>query len=202
MQLPTIVSMFLEKVKSKNLGNFLRLLTIDSLVKVSGLILLPVYLQLMDQNEFGLYGYLVAMVAYLATILNGGFYLVQSKLYFEYPESQRGQVLFTLNSLLFGFMLLIVILWIALNLDAILVKRLFNHPIDFSLFRVPLVVGVFTTAFGLMVSQYLLASGSIKKLQIFNILRSFLIHVIVLFAFNSRTRMAPTFVLLVLTMRN
>jgi O-antigen/teichoic acid export membrane protein len=134
----------------------------------------------MDQNEFGLYGYLAAIVVYMATILNGGFYLVQSKLYFEYPESQRGQVLFTLNSLLLGLMILAIAMVLFFNLDGILIKSSFNHAIDYSLFRAPIMLGIFAVAYGLMVSQYLLVSGSIKRLQLFNILRSISIHLVVI----------------------
>lgn len=134
----------------------------------------------MSQEEFGLYGYLVAMVSYLALLMNGGFYLVQSKLYLQYPEDERGDVLYTLNVIL-GFILLIVLLSLALsNLDQSFFLLLFKHPFDYSLFRLPLLMGVFATAFQFMITYYFLASGSIKKLQLFNILRIVAVHSIVL----------------------
>lgn len=150
------------------------------MVKLSGIILLPWYLRLMSQEEFGLYGYLFSMVAYLSTLVNGGFYLVQSKLYLEYPEKERGKVLFTLNFLLFCIFLVVSIIMLISNLDRTLFQLLFKHPFDYSLFRLPLLTGVFVTVFGMMITYYFLASRSIKKLQVYNILRSALIHTVVL----------------------
>lgn len=134
----------------------------------------------MTQEEFGLYGYLIAMVAYLATLLNGGLYLVQSKLYFEYIEPERGQVLYTLNILLFVALSFVLALLVLFDFDKIFFHVLFKHPINYSLFRIPILVGVFVTAFGYMITYYFLASGSIKKLQLFNILRTVVVHASVL----------------------
>lgn len=134
----------------------------------------------MSQEEFGLYGYLFSMVSYLSTLVNGGFYLVQSKLYLKYREEERGRVLFTINLLLLCIFLVISGFLLISNLDRDFFQFLFRNPFDYSLFRMPLLTGVFTTVFALMITYYFLTSRSIKKLQTYNILRSVLIHSVVL----------------------
>ncbi|MFM7857494.1 MAG: lipopolysaccharide biosynthesis protein, partial [Flammeovirgaceae bacterium] len=148
------------------------------LVKVSGLLLLPVYLHLMDQEEFGLHGYFIAIVNYSATLLNGGFYLIQSKLYFESPIEKRGQVLFSIHLLLVALMLVVLVPVLGFNFDVVLINKTFTHSINYPLFRPAIIIGVFTTSYGLMVTQFYLVSGFIKKLQAFNILRSLVPHAI------------------------
>ncbi len=134
----------------------------------------------MSQEEFGLYGYLFAMVGYLATLLNGGFYLVQSKLYFSYLPAKRGSILFTINIILISVLFVTIVVLIFFDIDKTFFELLFKHPFNYTIYRLPLLIGVFTTAYALMITQFFLASGLIKKLQLFNIIRSVLIHTTVL----------------------
>lgn len=170
---------FKSQIKGEGFRNFVRLLTIDSLVKASGIILLPVYLRLMTPDEFGLFGYVTALVAYLAMAVSGGLFVVQSKMYFEYPD-RPNDVLFTLNILLFFLVAVIFVVIVVFNLDQLSFEFLFKHPINFFKFRWPFLIGVFAAAFSYMLVNYYLASRQIKKLQSFNLLRIGLIHLVVI----------------------
>src|SRR5579864_8594469 len=72
-------------------------LSIDILVKLAGVILLPVYLRLMTQDEYGLYGYLLSIIFTFSVVLNFGLYIPISKFYHDFEsEEDRGHLLFTI----------------------------------------------------------------------------------------------------------
>src|SRR6187401_3074032 len=76
-------------------------LGIDILVKVSGILLLPIYLLLMTQEEYGLYGYLLSIIMTFSIVLNFGLYIPLSKFYHDYQDAEkRGKLLFTISLLL------------------------------------------------------------------------------------------------------
>lgn len=170
-------NLFKSHTKGEGFKNFIRLLTVDSLVKISGIILLPIYLQLMSPDDFGLFGYLTALVGYLATAVSGGLFVVQSKLYFEHRDRPQN-VFYTLNSLLLIFVGLIFVVIVVFDVDQKLFFLFFRHPISFSEFRWPFLVGVLGSVFSFMLVNYYLASQQIKRLQLFNLLRIALIHVV------------------------
>src|SRR6188768_2676173 len=92
----------IERYKKSILFNMLlTVLSIDILVKVSGIVLLPVYLLLMTQEEYGLYGYLLSIILTFSIILNFGLYIPLSKFYHDYQDTEkRGKLLFTISLLL------------------------------------------------------------------------------------------------------
>ena len=59
------------------------ILGIDILVKASGFILLPIYLRLMTQEEYGLYNYLLSIITTFAVVLNFALYIPLSKFYHD-----------------------------------------------------------------------------------------------------------------------
>jgi len=71
------------------LNKFTGVLSIDILVKASGFLLIPVYLRLMTQNEFGLYNYLLSIIQTFSLVLNLGLYIPQSKLYHTLPSRKE-----------------------------------------------------------------------------------------------------------------
>src|ERR1700761_78023 len=76
-------------------------LSVDILVKLSGMLLLPVYLRLMTQNEYGLYNYLISVILTFSLVLNFGLYIPVSKFYHDHSDTaDRGSLLFTVLTLL------------------------------------------------------------------------------------------------------
>src|SRR5688500_5740098 len=101
MKLPGV---WIQKYKQSILLNRLfAVLGIDILVKLSGVILLPVYLRLMTQDEYGLYNYLLSIILTFSLVLNFGLYIPISKFYHDYKDDlQKGKLLFTTFILLTG----------------------------------------------------------------------------------------------------
>ncbi|WP_219809656.1 hypothetical protein, partial [Campylobacter concisus] len=60
--------------RNKLIKNLISVMSIDVLVKASGLLLLPIYLKLMTQEEFGIYSYAIGLSSFLALVGSMGVY--------------------------------------------------------------------------------------------------------------------------------
>src|ERR1035437_9804744 len=90
------------------LKRFANVFSLDILVRASNLFLLPVYLKLMTQEEYGLFGYILALIGVFSKILNFGLYLAQVKLFHDYAGEERRSMIFSINVLLVSFLIFFV----------------------------------------------------------------------------------------------
>ena len=150
------------------------------MVKGAGILLLPVYLKLMTQEEFGLYGYLIAIISTFSIVFNLGVYIAQSKLYHEYPAEKRGSVFYTLNMLLLGFIVVLLVLVVLFDLDYPVIEFLFKNPIDYPAYRGAILVGTVASVYSTMLVNYFLTSEKISRLQFYNIARIVLVNAVVI----------------------
>lgn len=163
-------------VSNRFLRSYLQVFSVDVLVKGAGIILLPVYLKLMTQEEFGLYGYLTAIISTFSLVFNLGIYAAQSKLYHDYPIEKRGTVLFTLNSILLLFLIFVLTIILLFDLDYSVVHYLFKNPLNYDKYRGSVLLAVVVAVYSLMLTNFFLTSENIKKVQLFNIARIVLIN--------------------------
>jgi O-antigen/teichoic acid export membrane protein len=162
------------------INRFVNLFSIDILIKASSFILLPVYLKLMTQTEFGLFNYLVSIVGFFAQILNFGLYLAQSKIYQELESDQKGAFVFTLQmTLLMLFVPSVLIIYI-FHLDNYVIELLFKNPIDYATFRFPILLAIVASVYSFMLSNFLLSSEKIRQVQRYNVIRLVLLNITVL----------------------
>ena len=56
-------------------SRFVKVFSVDVLVRGANFLLIPVFLYLMTQKEFGIYNYLYSFAMTAASILNFGFYI-------------------------------------------------------------------------------------------------------------------------------
>ena len=111
-------------------------LSIDILVKLAGYILLPVYLRLMTQEEYGLYGYLLSIIYTFSVVLNFGLYIPLSKYYHDYDsDHDKGKLLFTIFCLLASVLVCVIFPVYFLNWDYFVVKILFKNQIHYADYR-------------------------------------------------------------------
>src|ERR1700743_1164094 len=81
----------------------LTVLSLDIFVKASAVVLLPVYLRLMTQDEYGLFNYILSIIYAVAMLLNLGLYITRSKLYHDYPAPhERERLIASIHILLVG----------------------------------------------------------------------------------------------------
>ena len=107
-----LVRFFLNKTLMKN---FVSVLSIDVLVKASGVFLLPVYLTLMTQAEFGLYSYGVGVTSLFISIGGMGLYGALNRFFYD-KRFKKNEIISTLFSLLLlSILVLIFVLLLTLN---------------------------------------------------------------------------------------
>ena len=107
------------------LNRLFAVLGIDILVKLSGFILLPVYLRLMTQDEYGLYNYLLSIILTFSLVLYFGLYIAISKFYHDSQDHRhRGNLLFTIYVLLLAGLLILITTIYSFGLDLVIIKSL------------------------------------------------------------------------------
>jgi len=164
------------------LRRFASILPVDLVVRASGFILLPLYVHLMPQNEFGLFTYILAVIVSWTVVLNFGMYLAQTRLYHRYEGDERAAALFTIHILVLGFLALVLIFFFASKLDFAIVQVLVSSPISYEAYRMPLFFAVGVSVFSFMLYNFFATSERIKTYQIFSLLKLFVVHGGVLFA--------------------
>ncbi len=153
------------------LGRFLRVFGVDALVKISGLILLPLYLTLMTQEEYATFSYLASLISVLALVCNFGLYVSQSKLFHDVEVSKRKSLLLTINLMMVGFLIVLGIAMYAWNSDEVIVKKFFSTTVDYDQFRYLIPAGVVIAVYSKLLLNYFLTSENISRVQAYNLAR-------------------------------
>ncbi|MBA3035766.1 MAG: oligosaccharide flippase family protein [Desulfobacterium sp.] len=163
------------------INRFFRILSVDVLINASGFILLPVYLKLMTQEEYGLYGYLTSIIAAFALCLNLGLYVSQIKLHSVYEGKERGSMLFSVNALLSVSLCIMLVATYLSGVDYAIVSFMFSHPINYADYRMLVFLSVAISVFSVMVYSYFMASENIALIQLNNLAKLFLINAVVIY---------------------
>ncbi len=161
-------------------SRFTKVFSVDILVKGSTFLLLPVYLHLMTQNEVGVFNYLYAFVQTISVLLSFGLYTAQSKLYHDYTENKRKELLFSINFIFISFLIVVLVPIYIFGLDFKAINFLFDHPIPYHLYRFPLLLAFISSAGSFMLFNFLLTSENIKRVQMYNLFRLFLSNGVVI----------------------
>jgi O-antigen/teichoic acid export membrane protein len=159
---------------SKN--DFLRKLTtvlgLDMLAKASGFILIPIYLRLMSQEEYGSYNFMVSIVQTLGLLLTLGLYIPQSKLYYSLgSKDQRGRLLFTIAITLFLFVCIAVLPVFLLGGDFLITRKLFKNNFFYDRYRYVLLMALLVTMAGYILTYFLFTIEKIRQIRAYNIWR-------------------------------
>src|ERR1700733_1735355 len=83
------------------LRRLLTVLSLDVLVKAAAFILMPLYLRLMSQAEYGIFNYILSIVYCYSVLLNLGLYVPQSKLFHDFTDKkEKGRLIYNINLLM------------------------------------------------------------------------------------------------------
>jgi len=160
------------------LKRLLAVLSVDILVKLSGILLLPVYLRLMTQEEYGLYNYLLSIILTFSVVLNFGLYIPLSKFYHDDTDPvKRGELLFTLSALLITILALLLLPVYLFRWDYTVIHILFKNNIDYDSYRIGILLALIMTVLNFMLTNYFYATEKIRKLQQYNIARILTINI-------------------------
>ncbi|PWT79238.1 MAG: hypothetical protein C5B59_00010 [Bacteroidetes bacterium] len=157
----------------------LSVLGIDILVKLSGIILLPIYLRLMTQHDYGLYGYLLSIIMTFSLVLNFGLYIPVAKFYHDFEkQAEKGSLLFTIFSLLLAILVVGIVPIYMFKWDYIIIRILFNNPINYEIYRIPILLSIVASIFNFMLTNFFFTSEKIRALKNYNIFRIIFINAI------------------------
>lgn len=158
-------------------------LIIDIFVKLSGFILLPVYLRLMSQAEFGLYNYILSILNTFSLVLNFGLYIPLTKFYHDSKDQQkRGELLYTLFVTLIITMCIALIPIYFLNIDYRFINLLFQNPIAYDNYRFIILFSLIVTIFSFMLTNYFYSAERIGLVKKYSITRIIAINISVVSA--------------------
>lgn len=161
-------------------SRFIKVFSVDVLVRGANFLLIPVFLRLMTPEEYGLYGYLYSFAMTLSSILCFGFYVALIKLYADTvsEKNKQGSMLFTLTTSLFVLVfisIIIVYFWrIDVDFFSFLNKTNSVGTNQYFLYRDFVFVATTSMIFSTYLTFFLVSSERIKGLQTFNLLRFFL----------------------------
>jgi O-antigen/teichoic acid export membrane protein len=162
---------------------FTSVLGVDIMVKASGFILLPFFLRLMTQDEFGLYNYLISIVQTFSLVLNLGLYIPQSKLYHSYvSKNEKGSLLFTIFLTLLVFLGIVSVLTVIFGLDYKVIKILFNNQLDYTNYRGLVFLSLLITVLSFMLTNFFYTSEKIKEVRVYNLCRIVAVNLLALLA--------------------
>ena len=165
------------------LNRLITVLGIDILVKVSGFLLLPVYLRLMTQEEYGLYSYLISIILTFSLVLNFGLYIPLTKLYHDFHRDvEKGKLLFTITTLLICLLIVVLLPTYLFRWDYQLIEVLFKNTVNYNDYRFGVLLAVVASVFNFMLSNFFFASEKIDQMKRYNIWRIVAINLISLAA--------------------
>jgi O-antigen/teichoic acid export membrane protein len=156
---------------------FVSVLSIDVAFRLSGILLLPVFLLLMSQKEYGLYNYILTLVTNVSVIICFGLYVSQSKYFNDATSAEtKGKVLFNIFLAVSLLTTLILLLLYSFGLDYTLIRFFFKNDINYDLYRWPILLAIIVSAFSLMLTNFFITSEKIKHFRWFNIVRLVLVN--------------------------
>ncbi len=165
------------------LKRFTAIIGVDILVKASGFILIPVYLRLMSQEEYGMYNYLLSIIQTFSLVLNLGLYVPQSKLYHSYEsKEEKGKLLFTIITTLLFFIVIISIPVFVFRLDQWLIEVLFSGSVSYNQYIKAVLFALVSTLLSFMLTNFFYTSEKIKQVKAYNIFRIILVNLFAMLA--------------------
>ena len=165
------------------LRRLLTVLSLDILVKASAIILLPIYLHLMTQDEYGVFNYILSITYSFSILLNLGLYIPQSKLSHDYRDSgEKGKLFYTINMLLFGSCLFLVVPIYIFRLDYYAVSVLFKNAVNYDRYRLWVLLLTLTSLFAYMLTNYFYTVEMIDMIKKYSFSRVIGINVISILA--------------------
>ncbi len=167
--------------RNNNVVKMVTILGMDILTRMSNILLLPVYLRLMTQDEYGIYNYLLSIVMTFSVVLNFGLYVSQSKYYSDVHDSDRRKtVLFNIALILTSGLLIVLVPLYLFRLDYPIIRLLFKENAAYESFRWPLLLAVVVSVYMVILANYFVTSEKIKLFRKYNLFRLIIINVVVL----------------------
>lgn len=168
-----ITRLVINKVRqNKLLSRLITVVSLDVLVKASSVLLLPVFLHLMTQEQYGIYMYALSIAYAFAAILNLGLYIPQSKLYHDRQDPrQRGKLIYSIHLLLLAGLISTVVPAYSFGIDHFAVRILFNNPIHYDRYRFWILLTMLAQVFAYMLTNFFYTTEKIDRIKRYSLCR-------------------------------
>lgn len=173
------IKLLIEKYTTKNalFANFIKVFSVDVLVRGANFLLIFIFVRLMSKEQFGIYGYLYSFSMTMSLIVGFGLYTSIQKLYADTINNKEKQksMLFTVSCSLIIFVGLAFVIMYISNLDVFFFSKMnTSNDISISLYQ-KYRIFVFIAILAMLLSNYILnyfvSAVKIRNIQLFNILR-------------------------------
>lgn len=152
---------------------FFNVFVLDVLSKGADFILLPVYLKILSQEEYGFYTYFLYVVVTAGSLISLGLNNSVSKMYYETDKFNRGTMLFSLNSMPILLFLLLAFIGFLSGLDIPLVSGLLGISIvDYNSIRPFFCLYILFNLLQTMLNVFFVISDNAIKYQKYNLIRT------------------------------
>lgn len=176
-----VIGWFHQYKNSDFLKRLSTLLIVDILVRISNIVLLPVYLRLMSQEEYGIYSYILSIVTTFSVLLNFGLYVPQSKYYADvHADEKRKVVLFNIFFCITALMVMIIIPLYSFGLDYGIIQFLLKSDINYPLYRWSILLALIVSAYSVILSNFFMISEKIALFRKYNTCRLVVVNITVL----------------------
>jgi len=156
--------------------NLVSIVSIDVLIKASGILLLPIYLKLMTQEEFGLYSYGIGLSAFLASVGAMGLYGAINRYFYDKNYSKKEVVSTLLILLIVSIILFMIFFSMTIPIWS---SSVFSGNVDNTI----IILVVFSALHGVLIQfvmGFFYINKSYKEIQIFNLTRLILVNSVAL----------------------
>ncbi|MDR0972317.1 MAG: oligosaccharide flippase family protein [Bacteroidales bacterium] len=193
-------------INNEIFSRFVRIFSVDVLVRGANFFLIFVFLYLMTKEEFGIYGYLYSFAMTLSGILGFGFYISITKLYADTinDRKRQGSAIFTTTtSMLFLLAISLIVIYFT-KIDVAFFSMLNNtsqiNANSYLNYRLYVFIALVSMVFTTYLTFFFVGAEQIRKLQVFNLTRFFFANgsaILVLYFFDGNAailRLAFTYI--------
>lgn len=152
-------------------SSFVKVLGVDAITRAIGILMLPVYLHLMTNEEYATFNYVIAVIGVISQVCSFGLFVPQSKMSHDAAPAEYGSLHFTINTLLVGLLAATLLPIYVAGFDRTIVRAFFSASIQYETYRDIILVGVITLVFAQIVGNYFLTRQMIGTVQGYTILR-------------------------------
>ena len=154
-------------------------MSIDVLVKASGLLLLPIYLKLMTQEEFGIYSYAIGLSSFLALVGSMCVYSTINRYFYDRKYSKKEVVSTLFLILVLSVTILAIFLFLSMY---VWMDFAFGDIRNSTTICVLIIVTIFHGALDQFFTSLFYIDKKYKEIQRFNLVRLVLVNCISLSA--------------------
>lgn len=167
------VSNVVKSIENLAKSKFFKVFFWDLLSKGTDYALLPIFLKVLSQEEYGFYTYILYVITTISGIIKLGLDTAISKMYYEENNYERGTMLFSTNMIWVSFFLLILIVGKMTGWDILFFTEIVNiTAFDYSQIRYFIFAFIFFNLLQTTLNVFFVIDDNIFLYQKYNLIKT------------------------------